>query len=168
MKLHVLMYYQDDPKKCTAAKMIKFNLAKPVKKIFSKTLVLHPFAEKTLTPSDKSTISSILGVDCSWNLAEKEFSKKFSGIKRKLPPLLAGNPVNYSKLNKLTTVEALSAALFILGEKKQALEILNKFKWGHTFFELNQNLFDEYSKIKTEDEIKKILQDYGLVTESSF
>ena len=164
MKLQVLMYYQDDPKKCTAAKMIKFNLAKPVKKIFSKTLVLHPFAEKTLIPSDRSTIRSILGVDCSWSLAEKEFSKKFSGIPRKLPPLLAGNPINYSKLNKLTTVEALSGALFILGETDQALTILDKFKWGHTFFELNQNLLDEYSKVKTEDEINRILQDYGIIT----
>ncbi len=164
MKLQVLMYYQDDPKKCTAAKMIKFNLAKPVKKIFSKTLVLHPFAEKTLVPSDKSVIRSILGVDCSWSLAEKEFSKKFSGIKRKLPPLLAGNPVNYGKLNKLTTVEALSGALLIFNEKTQALEILDKFKWGHTFFELNQNLLDEYSKIKTEDEINVILQEYGILS----
>lgn len=163
MKLQVLMFYQDDPKKCTAAKMIKFNLAKPVKKIFSKTLVLHPFAEKTLIPSDKSTISSILGVDCSWSLAEKEFSKKFSGIKRKLPPLLAGNPVNYAKLNKLTTVEALSGALFILDEKEQAIEILNKFKWGHTFFELNQNLLEEYSKIETEYDVPKILKEYGII-----
>ncbi|MDH3203884.1 MAG: DUF367 family protein [Nitrosopumilus sp.] len=163
MKLQVLMFYQDDPKKCTAAKIVKFGLAQNIKKIGNKGLVLDPFSEKTLLPKDKSLINSIIGIDCSWNLADQAFSQKFSGIKRKLPPLLAGNPVNYSKLNKLTTVEALSASLFILNFKDQGLELLNKFKWGHTFYELNQNLFDEYSKIKDEDQIELILKDYGLL-----
>lgn len=157
------MFYQDDPKKCTAAKMVKFGLAQNVKKIGSKGLVLDPFSEKILLPKDISSINSIVGIDCSWNLAEQAFSKKFSGIKRKLPPLLAGNPVNYSKLNKLTTVEAISASLIILGFKEQALELLDKFKWGHTFYELNQNLFDEYSKIENEEQIESIQKDYGLM-----
>ena len=85
--------------------------------------MLDPFSEKTLLPKDKSSINSIVGIDCSWNLADQAFSKKFNGIKRKLPPLLAGNPVNYAKLNKLTTVEALSASLFILGFKEQGFRI---------------------------------------------
>ena len=162
MKLQVLMFYQDDPKKCTAAKMVKFGLAQNIKKIGSKGLVLDPFSDKTLLPKDKFLIHSIIGIDCSWNLADQAFSKNFSGIKRKLPPLLAGNPVNYSKLNKLTTVEALSASLFILGFREQAMELLNKFKWGHTFYELNQNLLEEYSKLENESQIELILKDYGL------
>ena len=157
------MFYQDDPKKCTAAKMVKFGLAQNIKKIGSKGLVLDPFAEKTLLPKDVSVINSIVGIDCSWNLADHAFSQKFNGIKRKLPPLLAGNPVNYSKLNKLTTAEALSGSLFILGFKEQSLELLNKFKWGHTFYELNQNLLNDYSQSETEDDIKTIIKDYGLV-----
>ena len=163
MKLQVLMFYQDDPKKCTAAKMVKFGLAQNIKKIGSKGLVLDPFAEKTLLPKDVSVINSIVGIDCSWNLADHAFSQKFNGIKRKLPPLLAGNPVNYSKLNKLTTAEALSGSLFILGFKEQSLELLNKFKWGHTFYELNQNLLNDYSQSETEDDVKTIIADYGLV-----
>lgn len=163
MKLQVLMFYQDDPKKCTAAKMVKFGLAQNIKKIGVKGLVLDPFSEKTLLPKDKAVINSIVGIDCSWNLAEQAFSKKFSGIKRKLPPLFAGNPVNYAKLNKLTTVEALSASLFILGFNEQGLELLNKFKWGHTFYELNQNLFNEYSKLENESQIELIQKDYGLL-----
>lgn len=157
------MFYQDDPKKCTAAKMVKFGLAQNIKKISSKGLVLDPFAEKTLLPKDVSVINSIVGIDCSWNLADHAFSQKFNGIKRKLPPLLAGNPVNYSKLNKLTTAEALSGSLFILGFKEQSLELLNKFKWGHTFYELNQNLLNDYSQSQTEDDVKTIITDYGLV-----
>jgi pre-rRNA-processing protein TSR3 len=163
MKLQVLMFYQDDPRKCTAAKMVKFGLAQTIKKINAKGLVLDPFSEKTLLPKDKSLINSVVGIDCSWNLADQAFSKKFNGIKRKLPPLLAGNPVNYAKLNKLTTVEALSASLFILGFKEQSLELLNKFKWGHTFYELNQNLLEEYSQLENEDQIESVLKNYGLL-----
>ena len=48
------MFYQDDPKKCTAAKMVKFGLAKNIKKIGSKGLVLDPFSDKTLLPKDRS------------------------------------------------------------------------------------------------------------------
>jgi pre-rRNA-processing protein TSR3 len=162
MKLQVLMFYQDDPKKCTAAKMVKFGLAQNITKIGAKGLVLDPFSEKTLLPKDKFLINSVVGIDCSWNLADQASSKKFNGIKRKLPPLLAGNPVNYSKLNKLTTAEALSATLIILGFKEQGLELLDKFKWGHTFYELNQNLFEEYSKLENEQQIELILKDYGL------
>ncbi len=163
MKIQVLMFYQDDPKKCTAAKIVKFGLAKNIKKIGKKGLILDPFSTKTLLPKDKSSINSIVGIDCSWNLTDQAFFKKFNGIKRKLPPLLAGNPVNYSKLNKLTTVEALSASLFILGFKEQCLELLDKFKWGHTFYELNQNLLDEYSQLENEDQIESILKDFRLL-----
>ena len=162
MKLQVLMFYQDDPKKCTAAKMVKFGLAQNIKKIGSKGLVLDPFSEKYLLHGDKNSVSSIVGIDCSWNLAEQAFSKKFNGIKRKLPPLLAGNPVNYAKLNKLTTVEAISASLFVLGFFQQSLELLDKFKWGHTFYELNQNLLHDYTNAKEQNEIESILRDYDL------
>jgi len=157
------MFYQDDPKKCTAAKMIKFGFAKSIKKISNNSLVLDPFSEHTLIPKDKTLINTVVGIDCSWNLAEQAFSKKFNGIKRKLPPLLAGNPVNYAKLNKLTTAEALSATLYILGFKKESLDLLDKFKWGHTFYELNQNLLEDYSKVVSESEIDGILKDYGLI-----
>lgn len=162
MKLYVLRFNQDDPKKCTAAKLVKFNLASDIRSTNKKNLVLDPFADKTLIPKDKSLFNSIVGIDCSWNLTDQTFAKKFIGIKRKLPPLLAGNPVNYSKLNKLTTVEAISASLFILGFKQDALNLLDKFKWGHTFYELNQNLFEEYSKINSEDEIENVLKEFGL------
>ena len=142
--------------------MVKFKIASDVKNTKKNNLVLDPFSEKTLLPKDKSIIRSIVGIDCSWNLADQAFSKKFIGVKRKLPPLFAGNPVNYSKLNKLTTAEALSASLFILGFKKEALDLLDKFKWGHTFYELNQNLLDDYSSMESEEQLEKILDDYGI------
>jgi pre-rRNA-processing protein TSR3 len=113
--------------------------------------------------SDKKFVNSITGIDCSWNLVTSAFKKPFTGISRKLPPLLAGNPMNYSKLNKLSTVEALAAAVYILGESDLTHTLLQKFKWGHTFFELNKNLLQDYTKAQSESEIFEICHEYGLV-----
>ena len=164
MQVQVLMLRQDDPKKCTAAKIVKFKLATSVRTTSSNTLLLDPFAQKTLLRSDVSLIDSITGIDCSWELAGKTFAKRFLGVEKKLPPLLAGNPVNYSKLNKLTTVEAIAGAVFILGFESLAHDLLDKFKWGHTFYELNQNLLEDYSKANSEEEIKSITKEYSLLT----
>ena len=144
--------------------MVKFGLAKRITRISNNSLVLDPFSEHTLLPQDSSMTKTIVGIDCSWNLVEQSFSKKFAGIRRRLPPLLAGNPVNYAKLNKLTTVEAISAALFILDFKKESLDLLDKFKWGHTFYELNQNLLTEYSKMDSESQVDEILKEYGFLS----
>ncbi len=163
MQLNVLMLKQDDPKKCTAAKLVKFKLAKNVKKISKNTLVLDPFAQKTLLPNARKLVNSITAIDCSWNLADQAFAKQYPGLTRKLPPLFAGNPVNYSKLGKLTTVEAISGAAFILGFNDLALKILDKFKWGHTFYELNQELLNDYSKLESEGEINPLLREYNII-----
>jgi len=162
MFLRVLMLKQDDPRKCSAAKLVKFGLAKPVTRTASRTLILNPFSKKTLLKSDKKFVNSITGIDCSWNLITSAFKKPFTGISRKLPPLLAGNPINYSKLNKLSTVEALAGAVYILGETDLTHNLLQKFKWGNTFFELNKNLLQDYSKAQSEAEILDICHEYRL------
>ena len=156
------MFKQDDPKKCTAAKLVKFKLATSVRTTSLNTILLDPFAKRTILRDDRLLADSITGIDCSWEHAEKTFKKKFTGIARKLPPLLAGNPLNYSKLNKLTTVEAIAGAAFILGFEDLADELLDKFKWGHTFYELNRNLLEDYSKANSEEEINSIMKEYGL------
>ena len=161
MKINLLMFYQDDPKKCTAAKLIKFGLAKKITKTQSKTVLLHPYAEKTLFNHEKSFFNSITGIDCSWVLAEQVFQKDFVGVSRKLPPLLAGNPVNYSKINKLTTVEAIAGAAFILGDEKLSQNLLEKFNWGHTFLELNENLLHDYQKATSDEQVIEIIHEYG-------
>ena len=161
MQINVMMLNQDDPKKCTAAKLVRFGLAKKITSISSKTVLLHPFSSNTLLNKEKNKIHYITGFDCSWNQAEKMFQNKYSGIPRKLPPLLAGNPVNYSKISKLTTVEALAAALFILGNEELCYNLLAKFNWGHTFLELNENLLNDYQKAQSEDDVNSIITEYG-------
>jgi len=103
----------------------------------------------------------ICGIDCSWNLASKVIrgSKKYTN-NRKLPALLAGNPTNYAKLGMLSTVEAISAALYIMGYKSKSNDILNKFKWGHTFMDLNLDILEDYSKAFDEDALRVIEKEY--------
>ena len=37
---------------------------------------------------------------------------------------------------------------------------MNKFKWGHTFIELNQNILDDYSYASDQEKIKEIEKEY--------
>ena len=78
-----------------------------------------------------------------------------------MPPLLAGNPVNYSKINKLTTVEAIAGAAFILGDEILSQKLLEKFNWGHTFLELNENLLHDYQEATSEEQVIQIIREYG-------
>ena len=49
----------------------------------------------------------------------------------------AANPVNYGKPLKLSCAEALVGTLLVAGYADAILAILSKFKWGHSFLELN-------------------------------
>ncbi len=79
---------------------------------------------------------------------------------RALPYLLAGNPVNFGRPFKLNSAEALAAALYILGCKKQAEKVMSKFNWGHSFLELNKEPLEEYATAKNSTEIVKIQSHY--------
>ncbi|MDX1798732.1 MAG: DUF367 domain-containing protein [Candidatus Lokiarchaeia archaeon] len=51
---------------------------------------------------------------------------------------MAANPTNYGKWEKLSSAEALAAALYITKFFDLANVILSKFSWGKTFKELNK------------------------------
>src|SRR3954452_20605198 len=162
IKISILMHKQDDPTKCTAEKLVKFKMARQVNKIPFGHIILDPFSKVILTNQDKQNIHGICAIDCSWKLAIKtiKISKRPNVNNRKLPALLAGNPTNYSKLGMLSTSEAIAGALYILGFKKQAYGITNKFKWGHTFIELNYNILEDYSNTTEQGRIKEIEKEY--------
>ena len=162
MQIQILMFEQDDPAKCTAAKLVKFGIAKRIKHLSGKDMILNPFAKEFVLRSDRDLTKSITAIDCSWELAQKMFLKKFVGLSRKLPPLLAGNPVNYSKIGKLTTAEAIAGALYIMDYNDLANSVIGKFKWGHTFFDLNQYLLEDYYHAQTMEDVVEISQEYGL------
>ena len=115
-----------------------------------RAVVLNPFSEIAFSPADRKRIEDfgLVGLDCSWEHAEKVLLKHVRGTSRCLPILIAGNPVNFGKPTKLSTVEALAAALYIAGFKEEALQLLSIFKWGHTFLEINQERLESYAKAK--------------------
>lgn len=156
--IDIIMMRQDDPSKCTAARMVRFGLARTVRRAPRHRITLNPYAAGMLLPQDMH--KGICAIDCSWRLAGKQF--RHAQNDRKLPPLLAGNPVNYSKVGKLTTAEAIAAALYIMGRKDDASKILDKFRWGHTFLELNTGLLDEYCMAQSPEEMWRISESYGL------
>jgi pre-rRNA-processing protein TSR3 len=71
---------------------------------------------------------------------------KVKGENRRLPTLLAGNPTNYSIRGRLSTAEALAAALVITGFEKEAERLLAVFNWGNTFLTLNKEPLETYSR----------------------
>ena len=163
MKALVYMLRQDDPFKCTAAKLAKFRLAEPVRFIRRSSIVLNPFSRLPVMKKDVKKADSICAIDCSWERADEVLRRQplaSQGIGRRLPAMLAANPTNYAKLGKLSSAEALAGALYVLGEKKLAADIMDKFKWGHTFLELNSNLLEDYAHAETENQITQLEKEY--------
>ncbi len=150
-RIMIYDYHQDDPGKCTSAKLEKFHLAQPLhtlRQIPRSAIVLNPLSNKTLSFQDRPLIEQygMVALDCSWNQAEEVFCDNIRGDYRRLPTLLAGNPTNYSSRGRLSTVEALSAALIIIGFDERAKQLLGIFKWGKTFLTLNREPLREYAQ----------------------
>jgi pre-rRNA-processing protein TSR3 len=146
-------YHQDDPRKCTSAKLQKSHLVSELhslKQIPRSAIVLNPTSTKTLSTLDRELIQKygLVGLDCSWNLSEDIFDKNFGGEHRRLPVLLAGNPTNYSSRGKLSTAEALAAALIITGFDREGEQLLEVFSWGHTFLTLNKEPLRDYAQAR--------------------
>ena len=163
MKTLVFMLRQDDPSKCTAAKLVKFRLAQSIKYIDKNTLILNPFAEILLSKQDTKISNSVCAIDCSWKRADdilRHGRILLHGIGRRLPMLLAANPINYSKVGVLSTAEALAGSLYILGYIQLAIELMNKFKWGHTFLELNSDLLKDYAKVENSRQVAELEKEY--------
>ena len=101
-------------------------------------ILLHPFSSIVIRTEDADLIkeNGLIVLDCSWkNIFNLEnVSTKNS---RKLPSLIAANPANYGKWEKLSSAEALAAALYITKFTNLADLILSKFSWGNEFKKLN-------------------------------
>jgi len=158
----------DDPKKCSAKKLIRFSMAKKLDSIYKfppRTVLLHPYANTALSPLDsQNTRKRGIGIiDCSWRDAERIFSKKILNTKyesRALPFLLAANPSYWGKPFRLSTLEAFCAALYITGFPDQAKRILKIYNWGNNFIELNKEILTRYSGAVDSSEIISIQSQY--------
>ena len=160
MDLHVRYTGEDDPEKCTARKLARFDLVELHRsdRATPQGVVLNPHAERALSPADAGR-GTLVALDCSWERAgEARFS--VPGEHRGLPFLVAANPVNYGTPFELTTVEALAGGLFILGEPDRGREILSKFTWGETLLELNAEPLERYAGCADSEEVVDVQAEY--------
>jgi len=160
IRIYIIHLGECDVRRCTAIKLRKFDLVDFIRGRDSRAkgaIFLNPFAERTISKEDRMTIEQrgLIALDGSWNKISKE---KFMIHYRKygfraLPYLVAGNPTHYGVPTKLSTVEALSFALYITGFEEDALKLLRIFSWGINAFKLNQYLLQMYSEVNTSKEI---------------
>ncbi len=161
MDLHVRYVGDDDPEKCTARALERFGFATLHRsdRAVPHGLVLDPYADRALAPPDDDVADRLIAIDCSWRSADPE-RFELAGPKRALPFLVAANPVNYGRAFELTTVEAFAGALWILGHSEQAEELLGKFRWGHTFVELNEEPLARYAACADSSEVVAVQDEY--------
>jgi pre-rRNA-processing protein TSR3 len=155
-----LYAYRDntcDPRKCTVKKLARRGLATivtSIAKIPRSTLLLDPTAEQAVSPADRH-LPSITALDCSWEVLDTGAVSSWRN-RRALPFLVAANPVNFGRPFRLTSVEAMAATLYILGEKEQARTILAPFRWGLRFLEVNAEPLEEYAQARNSTEVVAI------------
>ncbi|MCW3985346.1 MAG: DUF367 family protein [Candidatus Bathyarchaeota archaeon] len=166
--VQIVVYHarQCDPRKCSALKLKRHNLVWVVhqtRELPRGAVILNPFAERAFSPSDRERIEKrgLVGLDFSWKHADdvKRFLN-LRGASRCLPYLIAANPINYGKPTKLSTVEALAAALIIAGFKGEGEKLLSVFKWGHTFLSLNEELLEVYVQARDSGEVVELQKQF--------
>ena len=158
LRLYALLEREDDPKKCTAAKLVRLKEIIEVKDLghmSRRVIVLDPEAEKALSREDTGSAErfGVLVLDCSWNKLTKFPTLRAGMQHRALPFMIAANPTNFGKAQKLSSAEALAAAAYILGDKARAEQLMSRFKWGPTFIDINRELLDEYAAATTSGEV---------------
>ena len=163
IKLTMLYFDQCDPKKCTGKKMERLGLLSEIKFYPNYGgILLTPNGKKICSIEDHDIIKKkgICVIDCSW-AKFNELNLNLNKIEtRALPFMVAVNPVNFGKAFKLTCAEAFAASLFLGGFEREAKFIMNHFKWGENFFNINKELFDKYKGITSQDELKSIQEKY--------
>lgn len=160
-----LLAYRDntcDPKKCTMKKLERAGMVRIVTRLTHlprSSLILDPTAEQALSPEDRVRTRSITALDCSWAVLDTSIVQTWR-FKRALPYLVAANPVNFGKPFKLSSLEAMTATLYILGEEEQAREIAGKISWGIRFIELNQEPLTAYAGAADSTEVVSIQNEF--------
>lgn len=165
VRLFVYDAQQCDKHKCTAQKLKNKEYVKFLKinQVPTGAIILDPLAMRSISKEDHDFVmNGLLAIDCSWNKYDETITKSIRAKlnRRCLPYLVAANPINYGIPSKLSTAEALAAALYILGYKDFAHEILSCFKWGNNFLILNEEPLEDYSKAKNSAEIISIQEEY--------
>jgi len=153
--LWVLDIGEDDPRKCTAKRLSRDGLVERIEdkhRVPAGAIMLSPFSETPVMRMDGGA-SHLAAVDCSWRTIKgSAFPKK--GVPRRLPLMVAANPISFGKLMRLSTAEAIAAALFIMGHRDRCQRIMGRFRFGETFLQLNKEPLEAYAACTSMDEIE--------------
>ena len=168
----VLIYYtnQCDKRKCTSVRIKESQQKLPFKLVWSEhrsrirknSIVLTPNSSTYLSHNDRELVEKVglTILDCSWKQGDKYLKEWTFANGRILPPLIAGNPVNYGKWQTLTSLEALASSFFIIGLREECFSLLELYNWGKTFFDINKKLLEQYKVITTKDEIIEVYKEF--------
>ncbi len=156
--IKVAYFNQCDKKRCSGWRMIKLGIAQQVKTFQMKnSIILSPFTNHVISKQDLPIFDrwGIVGVDASWKQIDQRMIKTIfsSGHPRILPFLVAANPVNYGRPTKLNTAEAISAALYIMGRKDLAEELMTPYNYGEEFFRINEERLEAYAAAEDSDSV---------------
>ncbi len=162
--VRIVVYHakQCDPRKCSALKLRRHNFVRVVHQargLPRGAVILNPFSARAFSPADRGRIEEkgLVALDLSWRHADEVKKLLYlRGVSRCLPYLVAANPVNYGTPTKLSTVEALAAALYIACLKEEAEELLSVFKWGPEFVRLNRERLDAYAQASSSGEVVEL------------
>ena len=164
-RLLVVLTGEDHPKACTGRRLLRWGRVRPFAGAShgrAEPVVLDPYAPTPLSPADEENVrrGGLLVVDCSWNRLSARGTfpvpddiRRLGRIHRRLPMLVAANPQHYGRLTQLTTVEAFSGALAVLGRDVEAANVIAGFAGGDEFLEINRDRFHRYRRSAGPEEI---------------
>jgi pre-rRNA-processing protein TSR3 len=172
VRLFIVVVGEDHPKACTGRRLLARGLARPPRSYGRgprRAITLDPHAALPLSADDRlrADASGVLAVDCSWNqLAARGRLPPDPGNsspnpppRRRLPILVAANPQHYGRLTELNTVEALAAAVYVLGSRAQAARLLEGFRGGSQFLEINRARLEAYASATDAEGVRAIERD---------
>ena len=151
-----------DPKKCTGKRMEKFGLGRSVsvRGVPPGAIVLSANGNQILSPADaKKARRGVAVLDMTWTNIDQEPHMR-GVLLRRLPYLLASNPVNWGKPWQLNSAEAVLASLLIMGFDEQADLFMPRFNWAPEFVNLNRSLLEAYRAADGPEEVERIQNDY--------
>ena len=151
-----------DPKKCPGKRMEKFGLGKSVsvRGVPPGAIVLSANGNQILSPADaKKARRGVAVLDMTWTNIDQEPHMR-GVLLRRLPYLLASNPVNWGKPWQLNSAEAVLASLLIMGFDEQADLFMPRFNWAPEFVNLNRSLLEAYRAADGPEEVERIQNDY--------
>jgi len=156
VRLYVVRLRHDDPRKATGLRLARRGLATLTSRPPRGAVVLDPTVRIFLSPADRPAAleRGVVAVDASWKRIDEVRWPR--GRRRVLPLLVAANPINYGRPFRLSTAEAVAAALCILGKWSQAEEVLSAFKWGHEFLRLNEDWLRAYAGASGPEEVAEL------------